>query len=287
MLCLPNHLTPLFSGKSRKHTLYEYRYDGSRYSERWHQWGNVGSSKKFISKEQGPYNSLLWDGRRFFVYIATIDTPGRLLIYNQIDSLPKNMKPSHMAATRWGPGMILSRGVYDHKRNERVDFTLRRIRGVSLKKRKETIRGIDCYVIEAGRYKLWIDPEHGYNIAQARFERNNKKFLLHDVRFREINDVWIIEEAIITKIESFKNGDYIKTISRCTLTDITLNPDHNSLGSFLPDNIRNGATVLIYVGPRRVRGASGRLIRNRAGQYLDQKGKIISCTWQDGKVVDE
>jgi hypothetical protein len=43
---------------------------------------------------------------------------------------------------------------------------------------------------------------------------------------------------------------------------VHLNPDHDAPGSFLPDDIRNGAKVYI-------RGIKG-----------------VTYTWQDGKVVD-
>ncbi|MHC4740105.1 MAG: hypothetical protein ACYS9Y_14445 [Planctomycetota bacterium] len=279
------------SGKSKKMRLYEFRYDGSRYIERWHSWGNIRSAKKFIPKERGPYNSQLWDGSMYFNYVASVDTPGRLGIYKQINYLPENMKTSHLGTTLWGPGIGLIRGFwYDL---ERIDFTLRKNSKLSIRDKKEKIRGADCYVIDAefqqNKYTLWIDPEHGYNIAQAQSRLTNVAIALQDVHFRKIDDVWIIEEGVVKRLEKFKNGDFTNETRHCELSEMMLNPDHDALGSFVPDDIKNGAKVTIYVGLNRVRGASGRRLTMKAGrdEILDQRGNIVSCTWQDGKVIDD
>ncbi len=57
-----------------------------------------------------------------------------------------------------------------------------------------------------------------------------------------------------------------------TITDITnivLNPDHNALKSFIPDDIRNGASVFITALPASI-------------EYIWQDGKVID---KDGKVI--
>jgi len=286
------------SGKSKKMWLYEFGYDGSRYIERQHYWGNISSARKFIPKERGPYNSQLWDGDMYFDYVASVDTPGRLSIYKQINYLPKNMKTIHSGTTRWGPGIGLIRGFwYDL---ERIDFTLGKSRKLSIRDKKEKIRGVDCYVIDAefqkNKYTLWIDPEHGYNIAQAQgklIQSQGKKYnvaiALQQVHFRKIDDVWIIEEGVVKRLQKFKNNDFTNETRHCKLTEMMLNPDHDALGAFVPDDIKNGAKVMIKVGLNRVRGTSGRRLtmKGEGGQILDQHGNVVSCTWQDGKVIDD
>jgi hypothetical protein len=66
---------------------------------------------------------------------------------------------------------------------------------------------------------------------------------MEDVRFRRIDDVWIITEAVVRHRWDFKNGDFTDVTQHCKLTDITLNPDHEALRSFLPDDIRDGSRV--------------------------------------------
>ncbi len=282
------------SGKGKKMTLYEFGYDGSRYNQRWHSWGNIRSVRKFIPKKRGPYNSQLWDGNMYFNYVATADTPGILNIYKQIDYLPKNMKTDHSGITRWGPGIGLIRGFC-------CDLdTLRKNSKLSIRDKKEKIRGVGCYVIDAEFQKnkctLWIDPEHGYNIAQAQGKLiqlqgkpYNVAIALQQVHFKKIDDVWIIEEGVVRRLQKFKNNDFTNETRHCELTEMMLNPDHDALGTFVPDDIKNGAQVMIKVGLNRVRGASGRRLtmKGERGQVLDQHGNVVSCTWQDRKVIDD
>jgi hypothetical protein len=230
----------------------------------------------------------------YFNYVASADTPGKLNIYKQIDYLPENMKTDHSGITRWGPGIGLVRGFC-------CDLdTLRKSSKISIRDKKEKIRGVGCYVIDAEFQKnkctLWIDPEHGYNIAQAqgkliqlRGKPYNVAIALQDVHFRKIDDVWIIEKGVLRRLQKFRNGDFTNEKRYCELTEMILNPDHNALGSFVPDDIKNGAKVTIYVGLGRVRGASGRGLIMKAGrdEILDERGNVVSCTWQDGKVIDD
>jgi hypothetical protein len=276
------------SGKSRKVKLYEFRYDGDRYNTRWCTWGNVKSAKIFRPKDNAGYNSILWDGCTYFNYVATVNRPGRLSIYRRIEDLPKNSRDGHEIEKRFGPGSSL---INVHVREYLI---LRKIPSLSVRDKTEKINGIDCYVVEAEnkntKYTLWIDPEHGYNTAKWQLEYPNShlRVSLERVRFEKIDDVWVIVEGVVNRLENFKNGDFTNETRHCELTEIVLNPDHDALGSFLPDDILD-RTMVLFPGKSQdhIRGATGRLVsKGRNGKVYDEQGRVVSYTWQNGKVVD-
>lgn len=83
---------------------------------------------------------------------------------------------------------------------EPAGIVLSEARSISVRDETEKINGVDCFVIDAdtkcGKYKVWIDPEHGYNIAKIELQkrkgdliRSSERveigmlFLLKNVRF--------------------------------------------------------------------------------------------------------
>jgi hypothetical protein len=250
------------SGKGKTMGSCEYRYDGERYARRLYQWGNIKSVKVFIPRDECGYNSSLWDGERLFWNIANAAVPGRLAIYRP-NEVPSGLG-NHKMHRRFGPGYEMVRGFYGcwFGPSERIDHILRNSPNLSVRDRTEKVRGIDCYVIEGEvshraeihnkrfimRYALWLDPEHGYNTARGLWECWDANLLkmfasLEDVRFKMIDDVWIVTEAVTRHRMNFKNGDFTDNTRDCKLTHIILNPDHEALGSFLPDDIRDGSRV--------------------------------------------
>jgi hypothetical protein len=136
--------------------------------------------------------------------------------------------------------------------------------------RTEPVDGAECYVIDAntkhGQYTIWIDPEHGYNIARARLIqlREDKYHVLgprqpqaatikltcslDNVRFEMIDDLWLAMEADIRSHRIFDaKGTFSRSRSHVRLTEVILNPDHEALGSFVPNDIRDGAKIIAFV----------------------------------------
>jgi len=70
---------------------------------------------------------------------------------------------------------------------EPLDVILKKSSNIELFPDMEKVNGFDYYVIEAvtphGKYKLWIDPEHGYNVAKAETHKaNNEEFTFNSAR---------------------------------------------------------------------------------------------------------
>jgi hypothetical protein len=142
--------------------------------------------------------------------------------------------------------------------DERVDSIMRRSGRISLRERLERVRSSKCFVLDAvtkrGTYTLWIDPEHGYNLARAktfkrtgdmwgddRMEQGSCYSSVEVTMFKKIEDVWIPWEADLEfgqdgEVRSKYKGHHKRTM-------VILNPDHEALQSFCPDEIPSGMKV--------------------------------------------
>jgi hypothetical protein len=160
---------------------------------------------------------------------------------------------------------------------------------VTVREKPERVGDSDCYVIEArtnrGKYILWMDPNHGYNIARAEVSRSGNdilgkkplaesktpygqyvsdKYSFRDVRFKKIGDIWVPMEATMKSIDIYSDGkksDKCITTIQYKRTEVIVNPDHDALGSFVP-KFPNGSTVRVLGVPR------------------------VRFTWKDGKYTD-
>jgi hypothetical protein len=287
------------SGKSRKVELREFDCDGNRYSEKRSTWGNIRSVKDFIRKERAPYNSQLWDGQRFFDYIAMTNQPGRLGMFADVNELPETMRLAHQRDLA-GLGAILIRGFYPIH-NERVDFAIRKAQTISVGDRTERINGSECYSIVAEdaskKCTIWIDPVHGYHLAKGQVQyKDNDLFLSQEnIRFEKVGDFWIIAEAVAKRVQKFRNGDFTDDTTVLKLIEIKINPDHERLSSFLPDDILD-KTMVLFQGETwkkthsHIRTVSGHIrSRMRSGVLtsFNEQGQVVSYTWRDGKIMDE
>jgi hypothetical protein len=269
------------SGQSKSNKVFEFRYDGSRYSMRLRHWGNVRSATKSIPEDQCPYNSVLWNGKTYFEYTTAGAESGRVWIARGaadfVQEASENSQIEHQRNLRYGPGIGVLKGFLGE--NDRIDAVLRKSLTLSLHDKTVTINGSECPVLEgmgeSYSYVICLDPRPGYNIVkvECRSRQSDSSFTVENVRCEKIKEVWVPMEATVNKVENLKNGDYIKTVEHIRVTEMILNPDHDALDSFVPDDIHNRAFVIV-AGDKEseIRGPG----RNPRGKYM----------WQDGQVVD-
>jgi len=268
---------------------YELRSDGSRVRVRRNIWGRP-NSRLDLAKDEALYRSRLWDGETFFRYYRAANSKraplGELSITRIEEENNKRTKSKNL--DRESPGNFI-RG-YLPADTDRIDTILRKANTISVRDETENIGGADCYVIEAqtkhGRYKVWIDPSHGYHIAKATAKRGagnvvapgnyklsgseTRFFLLENVRFTKLDDVWVPVEADLAYGSTYHGDNYFdNTKIHHKVTDIILNPDHDALGSFLPDDIRDGAPVY-FINGVRVKGYTWRNVGP-----VDEKGHKV------------
>ncbi|MFH1716001.1 MAG: hypothetical protein ABIF19_01510 [Planctomycetota bacterium] len=258
--------------KRRIDCICEVRYDGTqkqgnRVKLRKLTWGRVGT--RDVPKDDPVYTSWLWDGENYMRYsgVPKEDAkpgvcPGRVRPYmSGKDEITNGRLTSRMYGTAL-TGYLSSS-------EDRVDKVLREAREISVRRETEKVGGVECYVIDAdtnhGKHVLWIDPEHGYNIAKAEvellrgeghffygkpFEIAGKKldFSLENLRFKKTDGIWLPVEADMRYRRAFSGiGKTSDSRTHIKVAEIVLNPDHEALRSFSPHDIPNGAQVTAYV----------------------------------------
>ncbi|MBN2591361.1 MAG: hypothetical protein JXA96_15965 [Sedimentisphaerales bacterium] len=170
---------------------------------------------------------------------------------------------------------------------------------ITLRETTETINDSKCFVIDAvtshGKFSIWIDPEHGYNIAKAEVRKTENdiyygkplkdaypqtrpeglpnswdwerlpplvsySFNINNVKFDKINNIWVPMEGQWEYIEEDENGKIKKANFSYKAQAIDLNPDFKTISAFIPD-IPEGTSINI-------------------------PGGKSTYTWKGGKIVD-
>jgi hypothetical protein len=126
---------------------------------------------------------------------------------------------------------------------------------------------VDCYVIEAdvpnkGKYTVWIDPFHDFYIAriqvqrqtgdriwnQVMQEKDTHKEFFEVLEYEKNGDMWFPKTCIQKR--TGQGNDYKSTEERETsFSTISLNSNHDAMGSFLPDDIPNGTPTHLMSRP--------------------------------------
>jgi hypothetical protein len=260
---LPGQLPRL--GKGQAGGFDEIRFDGKRSKSLFRLWGHVGMSPEFTPKDRAKYGSRLWDGETFFQYggqekHASFPFGSVTQITNFKDNIEEGRKTFCHARFKLGG--------YFYGDHERADSILRNADTISVRDKTQSIGASDCHVIDAvtkhGKYTLWIDPLHGYNIAKAIARKTRGDlwshgvlkgkakifFSLRNVRFKKIDGVWVPMEADTYSSQTWSKGEFWKSSGHTKRTEFIMNPDHDALGSFLPDDIRDGAKIYSINGIR-------------------------------------
>jgi hypothetical protein len=98
-------------------------------------------------------------------------------------------------------------------------------------------------------------------------EDGRYKYSYEVLEFEKTEGEWFPKTYKMKK--NSKNGGHFSYYERiASFTKITTNPDHDALGSFLPDDIPNGSNVVLRALPNRM-------------EFMNR------FVWQDSKVVDK
>jgi hypothetical protein len=150
-----------------------------------------------------------------------------------------------------------------------VTAILKEADSVRLRETMEPVGGSLCHVIEAsgknGRYTVWVDPEHGYNISRASVRKTagdiafgermgpkdppvlipgttdvrpefiNYSFDLDNVRFEEIDGAWVPMEADFDVMIEYENHEITKEKRHHKRLSVELDPDFEAMGAFVAD----------------------------------------------------
>lgn len=268
--------------KPRNYTRYtsgEVITDGRRLAVSRNRWGYHGRD---IVASNPMYDTDTFDGRqrlRYEQYPQETDKPLGHVLFDP------NPKHDPMRAAIWTENVLSLLGyIYVHRM--RIDDVLRDpSTKLVVRKERENIGGEDCHVLDVsslyGRGTLWLDPEHGYNIAQAHFSHrtgdvskiNNKPitepweshFYWKDMTFTLVDSVWFPTQGTFEyNIDCQRFWE--KTAHHVKITEVQLNPDMDAMDAFSTDHIPDGAPCG-YIGQHIPVGSSS--------PYIWQGGRVI------------
>jgi hypothetical protein len=261
---------------------FEMRFDGRRVSDRTWSWGKVTPERQWSREDPWYLSHLRGVGDRQYEYQHASKTD-----LGHVYATKPRRSP--------GPDCVTPLNLfYLWNDSDRVDASMREAGpALRLREKMESAGWVPspCYVLEArtsrGRYTLWLDPAHGYQMAKAEFRQSpgdlvgtnrlkgNVLSLVRRVRFEQVAGIWVPMEA-----EKFSHHDAAAgggtSEWHYKLTEFILNPDHDHLGSFVPDDVREGAMVSYMT-------ASGGMAHGvwRKGQIVGTDGSLIKDVMKD------
>jgi len=133
---------------------------------------------------------------------------------------------------------------------------------------REKIKGYSCYVIEAsgkyGSYKVWIDPECGYNFRKALMwkkagnlrangkplsseETESIKFAVENVKLENVDETWVPIAGTADKMKVYKGNEYHYQYTSIR-SNISLKPDFIKMNAFKMD-LPEGTKIKDYDAP--------------------------------------
>jgi hypothetical protein len=249
-------------------TLEEFRTDGYKVQTRRRIYGSLLGRQ--IDEKDATYQSSLWDGKDYYYYGIMFDVPDNEFPHGSV-TLNKNPdSPSNL--TRGALFNSASSPIfgYHFQDTDRLDIVLKQSDKLNVSTRKENIGEHLCYVLNAdganGKYRVWLDPDRDYCVVRLQFikTQGHKAFphqyqlrgqdkINHTVDVKElvkIDDIWIPRKLTSTTKRVIENGEFLfSSQSENEVLDVVVNPDHDALNSFKPDDIRNGAVVVISEFP--------------------------------------
>ena len=270
------------SGKKTQYLLEEFRTDGERAKQIRQQWGDTrGPNEKlfFLPESEKEYASDTYDGEKRYQYRRLYDSIGSVFLNSKGPgkdyTIARHLAHKDQVSASFG---------YLHGDIERFDHILEKVGTgrITVRDKMEDLNGTAHYVIDAktnrGQYTLWLNPEKGYNLSKATVLREagdfymagfkldtgvKKEYFIENTQFTDVDGVWVPVKAKTRIHNTFPDGN-VNIIKDIELTTILTDPEHDALGSFLIDDIKEGARVIFGEGVT-------------IGKYI----------WRDGKVIDK
>lgn len=290
---------------------YEIGTDGDRVGLRQYSWRDFESFEGSFENDNATFRDYVWNREKCFDYARRGSSAGRAFVAHDDTS-----KQHRMAIGYKGAPLLGTMSGDDL----RVDEILRNAKSLKVRGELEEVNGSGCYVVDAmtrhGRYSVWLDPEHGYNIARAevtkegadiawskplnwkssmKIPQSNRvgllpvtkqsySFSLKNVVFKEIEGVWVPMSADYESTSLYEDGAVSTLKNQCTQIHIDINPDFEAAGTFEP-KIENDAAVFIKGVNFVYRWADGELVPNIDEYAVDVLEAEIECIKQNDDVI--
>ena len=312
---------PGYRGPVDKFFSTEVRYDGKRrlFASRGQTWGLWSPSfPRAETKEEGPYNSDLVDGKAIYVYARPAthgdSPPGELFLYRKKRAIEKR-------AQRLPQDAFGVWGGYFWSDDEPIRTILRKARHKSVRRDLETVAGSQAFDAEAddwtsssaarpigtsrayrveavsprGKHTAWFDPDHDYHIVKVELEKIGKQGMFFNKK-QEDGPGYRTDIHISATFGNFKKVDDVwvpmESWVHCRRDFGYFNDrrfsewtDYTKRMEFISDPDHDA--LHSFVPDDIPEGAEVRFPRSRRGhlragvEYRWQNGKV----WGDGKIV--
>jgi hypothetical protein len=296
----------------------QIKTDGNRVDHRSRIWANYSDRNNTNIDSTDPRErSFLWDGDSLYMYRWMSE--GANANSQAFIERNDNEKQAYLAID---DGSSPLRGIMGGD-FDRIDAILAKSDSFQVLNEKEIIGDTECYVLLAkgkhGKYKIWLDPDHGYNIAKARVLkkqddiawrnlplspritedkglRNTRQYIgsqhpgmkesfsftLENVKFKNINGIWCPVAGEFQAIIKHVNGRTVTVKSTIECENIAINPEYDE-DDFKPDNIVDGTLVGIVPHQIAYTWINGKPVPNIDEAAIDQLDKITDEILAEGK----
>lgn len=267
----------------------EVRYDGERYDVIENKWRDLENKDAPTPLKSSFGYRQLWDGKTLIDGWYFKENKVEGLISNRLTMLhEKDSDNGNLPYTYGAPFIGIFTG--DLKRATTI---LKEADKLNLRKDMEVVNGSSCFVIEVesenGKYTVWIDPKHGYNIAKAEAHKTgdhlaygermgtqvppkmiasenrprprllNHSFSMDNVQFEKVDGVWAPVEGEF-KLTIEYEGWTSSEKRHHKRTHIDIDPDFEAVGAFKVD-IPDGTRIEMPESPGvRYEWQGGRLV---------------------------
>jgi hypothetical protein len=269
----PDGLSPNLNGKWKCGHSSEFASDGERYSLHSEGWGQVeGLGTPLPGKKS--CGSHLWEGRDGYTFRRN-KLEGRqddLLLCRGWNS----RELEQAVAMNPAGGELFGHLWLDCVR---ADVSVSSGGPLRLRPEMETVAGSPCHVVgaatKAGRYALWFDPGHGFQLVRGEVVRRTGDILPYAgrpvaegvelrasfrvTRLEQVDGTWVPMAADAEDLYTFPESPRDKGVVRRHMerTWVTLNPDHEKRRSFYPDFVTEGTCVTIVTERNGMGGRGG------------------------------
>ncbi len=232
-------------GRRQEHYSLDCRWDGQRV-RLWRRSRLGPGTTRIDLGELVTYESTLSDASEQVLYHRANGSEEHTVTYYDQglarDACFREVEV-HVGSWAWG--------YFPDEAPTRIDGFLRWSPRAGVRPETESINNSECYVLEAethsGRYTLWLDPAHGYNLAKLHYENPEVTLVLANTLFKEYAGAWIPME---TEWEvQLRHPESDMSVSEKTIVvEFEVNPDHEMLRSYALDDIPEGARVRFFSG---------------------------------------
>lgn len=266
-------------------TFEEFRTDGNRTRSLMKVWGNVQG--QYLEKNDGFEKNSLWDDKNYYQYDYSKHSSNTPVANGRVHITPKSLVSKFdndsTITTRSSINSVGGTALgYFHRDDNRIDHILRTSQDVKVKDQKVQIGDSLCFVLEAetytGKYKIYLDPERNYSISKLQniktagdkaftygyeLRGQDKIYYSYETKkFKNVDGQWVASKSESICKRRMHDGKFLPASKmNVNTTGFVLNPDHEAMNSFVPDDIRDGALVSVV-------------------------GKTeIAYTWQNGELI--